>query len=97
MKRLILLLLALLTGCVAVPDGIQPVSGFQPEHYLGRWYEIARLDHSFERGMSRATADYRQRDDGGLDAVNRGCPAESRPGSRPSARPTSSKAPTRAT
>lgn len=77
-KPLFLLLLALLTGCVAVPDGIQPVTTFQPERYLGRWYEIARLDHSFERGMSRVTAEYRQRDDGGLDVVNRGYLADSR-------------------
>ena len=73
MRRLFLILcVALLTGCVAVPDGIQPVSGFQPERYLGTWYEIARLDHGFERGMSRVTAEYRRRDDGGIDVVNRG-------------------------
>jgi apolipoprotein D and lipocalin family protein len=68
----LLLLAALLAGCVAVPDGLQPVSGFQAERYLGRWYEIARLDHSFERGMSRVTAEYRMREDGGLEVVNRG-------------------------
>ena len=78
MKRLSLLLLALLTGCVAVPDGIQPVTDFQADRYLGRWYEIARLDHNFERGMSRVTAEYHQRDDGGLDVINRGYLADSR-------------------
>ena len=72
MKRWLLVLCALLTGCGAVPDGIQPVSGFQAERYLGTWYEIARLDHGFERGMSRVTAEYRRRDDGGIDVVNRG-------------------------
>lgn len=72
MRRLILLLIALLTGCVAVPDGLQPVSGFQADRYLGKWYEIARLDHSFERGMSRVTAEYALRDDGGLSVLNRG-------------------------
>ena len=78
MKRWLLVLCALLTGCVAVPDGIQPVSGFQAERYLGTWYEIARLDHGFERGMSRVTAEYRQRDDGGIDVVNRGYLADSK-------------------
>jgi apolipoprotein D and lipocalin family protein len=78
MHHLLLLVLALLTACTGVPDGIQPVSGFQPERYLGRWYEIARLDHSFERGMSRVTAEYRQRDDGGLEVVNRGYLADSK-------------------
>jgi apolipoprotein D and lipocalin family protein len=78
-RRLLLTLLPLLvTGCVAVPDGIQPVTGFQAERYLGRWYEIARLDHGFERGMSRVTAEYRQRDDGGLEVINRGYLADSK-------------------
>jgi apolipoprotein D and lipocalin family protein len=73
MRRLFLILCAaLLAGCVAVPDGIQPVAGFQAERYLGTWYEVARLDHGFERGMSRVTAEYRQRDDGGLEVLNRG-------------------------
>ena len=79
MRHLFLILCAaLLAGCVAVPDGIQPVSGFQAERYLGTWYEIARLDHGFERGMSRVTAEYRQRDDGGIAVVNRGYLADSK-------------------
>jgi len=48
------------------------------ERYLGRWYEIARLDHSFERGMSRVTAEYRKRDDGGIEVINRGYLADSK-------------------
>ena len=48
------------------------MTGFQAERYLGTWYEIARLDHSFERGMSRVTAEYTRRDDGGLNVLNRG-------------------------
>lgn len=67
-------LLLLLPGCsdTAVPDGVTPVRGFEPERYLGKWYEIARLDHSFERGLQRVTAEYRRRDDGGIDVINRG-------------------------
>ncbi len=65
-------LLIALTSCTAVPDGVEPVRGFEPDRYLGRWYEIARLDHSFERGLSRVTADYSRRDDGGIRVVNRG-------------------------
>ena len=81
MKRLLLLVLAslaLLAGCTGLPTGVQPVSGFQAERYLGTWYEIARLDHSFERGMSRVTAEYRQRDDGGIEVINRGYLADSK-------------------
>jgi Bacterial lipocalin len=59
-------------GCVGVPEGVRPVSGFELERYLGKWYEIARLDHSFERGLSRVTADYSLRDDGGVKVINRG-------------------------
>jgi apolipoprotein D and lipocalin family protein len=75
MKKACLALLALLVllgGCVALPDNIEPVTGFQADRYLGRWYEIARLDHSFERGLSRVTAQYARRDDGGIEVVNRG-------------------------
>jgi apolipoprotein D and lipocalin family protein len=72
MKRLCLLLVCVLAGCMGMPPGVQPVADFQAERYLGTWYEIARLDHSFERGMSRVTAEYRKRDDGGLVVVNRG-------------------------
>ncbi len=67
-----LILACLLTGCVGVPKGVKPVQGFQLERYLGHWYEIARLDHSFERGMSHVTADYSMRNDGGVRVLNRG-------------------------
>ncbi|MBS3803023.1 MAG: lipocalin family protein [Oleiphilaceae bacterium] len=62
----------LLAGCVSPPEGVEPVQGFEPERYLGTWYEIARLDHSFEEGLSDVTAEYSMRDDGGLKVINRG-------------------------
>jgi apolipoprotein D and lipocalin family protein len=63
---------ALLGGCLGVPAGVEPVDNFQLERYLGRWYEIARLDHSFERGLDRVTAEYVMRDDGGIKVINSG-------------------------
>ncbi|HOD27939.1 MAG TPA: lipocalin family protein [Syntrophales bacterium] len=74
MKRIAiaLLLLLFLTGCVGIPEQVKPVDHFQLEKYLGRWYEIARLDHSFERGLTRTTADYSLQDDGGVRVLNRG-------------------------
>jgi apolipoprotein D and lipocalin family protein len=63
---------AVLSGCTSAPEGIQPVTGFQADRYLGTWYEIARLDHSFERGLTKATAEYSKREDGGIQVVNRG-------------------------
>ena len=61
-----------LSGCLGVPAGVEPVDDFQLERYLGRWYEIARLDHSFERGMDKVTAEYAMRDDGGIKVINSG-------------------------
>ena len=62
----------LLSGCVGIPDGVTPVENFELARYLGTWYEIARLDHSFERGLSCVTAEYSLREDGGVRVVNRG-------------------------
>jgi len=64
--------IVLLAGCVGIPDGVTPVENFELARYLGTWYEIARLDHSFERGLSRVTAEYSLREDGGVRVVNRG-------------------------
>ena len=66
----------LLVGCVKLPERVEPVTGFEPERYLGTWYEIARLDHSFEEGLSQVTAEYSMRDDGGIRVLNRGYSAE---------------------
>lgn len=62
----------LLGGCTSVPEGVQPVRGFDLDRYLGTWYEIARLDHSFERGLTDVSATYSRRDDGGVRVLNRG-------------------------
>ncbi len=72
MKKIFIAMIMLLAGCMGIPEGIKPVDNFQLERYLGKWYEIARLDHSFERGLTRITADYSLRDDGGVRVLNRG-------------------------
>ena len=72
-KRLLPLgLLLLFTSCVSVPDNVQPVTGFEIDRYLGQWYEIARLDHSFEEDLQRVTATYSMNNDGTVHVVNRG-------------------------
>ena len=58
--------------CLGIPDGGEVVKDFELERYLGTWYEIARLDHFFERNLSSVTAVYSKRDDGGLRVINRG-------------------------
>lgn len=77
MRILSLLLIGLLSGCMGMPDGVTPVNNFDSERYLGTWYEVARLDHSFERGLERVSAEYQPRDDGGIRVINRGVDAES--------------------
>lgn len=72
MRQFALCMLLLLVGCTGVPEGTQPVQGFELPRYLGRWHEIARLDHSFERGLEQVTADYSLREDGGVRVINRG-------------------------
>jgi apolipoprotein D and lipocalin family protein len=68
----------LVAGCssVSVPAGIEPVTGFEVERYMGRWYEVARLDHRFERGMEQVTAVYSLRPDGTVEVINRGYRAD---------------------
>ena len=72
MKKTILIISILLFSCVSIPEDISPVTDFDLERYLGTWYEIARLDHSFERGLEKVTAHYSPRDGGGINVVNRG-------------------------
>lgn len=71
-KTFSLFLILMLTGCLGMPAAVTPVTGFDLERYLGTWYEIARLDHSFERGLNNITATYSMRDDGGVRVLNRG-------------------------
>ena len=72
MKKLSIVFCLFLVGCVGIPENVKPVDNFKIEKYLGKWYEIARLDHSFERGLTQVTADYSLRDDGGVRVLNRG-------------------------
>jgi len=76
MKKISILSILFLTGCVGIPENVKPVDNFKLEKYLGKWYEIARLDHSFERGLTRVTAEYSLRDDGGVKVLNRGYSAK---------------------
>ena len=72
-KRLFCILSVLLvSACTGIPEGVSPVTGFDVNRYTGNWYEIARLDHSFERGLQQVTAEYSVREDGGIRVINRG-------------------------
>lgn len=74
---LMLGLAVVLGACsTAPPAGVSVVSPFDVNRYLGTWLEVARLDHRFERGLSRVSATYRLNDDGSVKVLNRGYNAE---------------------
>ena len=75
-KFSILFSFLLVAGCTGVPDGLTPVNNLDLDRYLGKWYEIARLDHGFERGLTHVTAEYSKREDAGIKVVNRGYDTE---------------------
>ena len=56
----------------SIPEGVNAVENFELQKYLGRWYEIARLDFKWERNLSNVTADYSLNDDGTVRVENRG-------------------------
>lgn len=69
--------LSLMTACAGNPVNAVAVEGFETEKYLGTWYEVARLDHSFERELTHVTATYTRRDDGKITVLNQGYKASS--------------------
>jgi apolipoprotein D and lipocalin family protein len=67
------LLVFSLSGCLTgIPEGLEPVDDFDINCYTGKWYEIYRLDHSFERGLTEVTATYTLQDDGSVKVENAG-------------------------
>ncbi|UCG05173.1 MAG: lipocalin family protein [Desulfobacterales bacterium] len=63
---------AMIAGCTAVPENLKPVTGFEAERYLGKWYEIARLDHRFERHLTNVSATYARGENGEIRVLNKG-------------------------
>lgn len=74
------ILLTMLIGCSSntIPQGIEPITGFQAEKYLGTWYEVARINNHFEKNIDQAFANYSLRDDGGMKVVNKGYNTETK-------------------
>jgi len=64
------LLLTACSGQLTVDNSV--IDTLDLNRYLGDWYEIARFDHSFERGMEQTKACYTLRDDGNIDVLNTG-------------------------
>ena len=77
MKKIVMALgcaaMVVLAGCVStLKVDNAPVAALDLSRYLGEWYEIARFDHSFERGVEQAKANYTQNADGTIKVVNSG-------------------------
>ena len=76
MRYLMIFLCILLGSCTGMPTDIKAVENFELQRYLGQWYEIARLDHSFERGLSHVSAHYTINNNGSMTVINRGFKAD---------------------
>jgi apolipoprotein D and lipocalin family protein len=72
MPMLLMAASAVLGGCTGISSGVRVVEGFDVQRYQGTWYEIARLDHRFERGLTHVSATYQPRKGGGISVENRG-------------------------
>lgn len=73
------LMLVVLTSCSSNMKTLKTVPDVDLNRYTGKWYEIARLPNSFEKGLICCTAEYGLRPDGKISVTNRGV-KESEPG-----------------
>lgn len=72
MKKFILILCSLLfAGCSHSNKPLKTVEKVDINSYLGTWYEIARYEHSFEKGCSNVSATYTLREDNKIKVINR--------------------------
>ena len=72
LKVICLFFLALLSACSSSDKDIEVVSNFSKEKYLGKWYEIARMDFKYEKDLNNTTAEYSAMDGNKIKVVNRG-------------------------
>jgi len=69
---LIIMTISILSSCRSIPKGAVAVKPFDSKKYLGKWYEIARLDFRFEKDLNNTTANYSFNKDGTIRVENRG-------------------------
>lgn len=72
MKKYLILLIPIIMSCATSTKDLSTIKNFKPDNFLGKWYEIARLDHSFERGLDYVTATYSIKEDGKIKVLNEG-------------------------
>ena len=61
-----------LSSCSTIPKGVVAVKPFDKECYLGKWYEIARIDFKYERDLNNTTAEYSLNTNGTIKVDNKG-------------------------
>ncbi|MBD1391586.1 lipocalin family protein [Mucilaginibacter glaciei] len=61
-----------LSSCVSIPKGAKAVKPFNKDKYLGKWYEICRMDFKFEKNLNNVTANYNLKDNGTIRVDNKG-------------------------
>ena len=59
-------------SCASIPKGAIAIEPFVKDKYLGKWYEIARLDFKFERDLNNTTAEYSLNKNGTIKVDNKG-------------------------
>ena len=68
----------LMFGKLGIPEGLTAVKPFDINKFSGTWYEVARLDHGFEKGLSHVTAQYTVNKEGGqIKVLNKAFNAKS--------------------
>jgi len=61
-----------IVSCTSIPKGAVAVKPFDINKYLGKWYEIARMDFRFERNLNNTTANYSLNENGSIKVDNQG-------------------------
>ncbi len=73
MRNLIIFLLMLfILSCSSNKIEVKRLNSFETEKYIGKWYEIARIDNRFEKNLINVTAEYSLNPDGTIKVINKG-------------------------
>lgn len=66
-----LFILFFITGCAEKDPRIQSVDNLNLQQYLGKWYEIARYEHFFEKNCKNVNATYSIKENSNIKVINR--------------------------
>ena len=72
MISIVLIVIFAMQSCRSIPQNASVITPFDKEKYLGKWYEIARIDFKFERNLDNTTAEYSLNENGTIKVDNQG-------------------------